>query len=311
MTDSLLCGWRVSSSLPLPELLPWTGAGDHPPDLAIAVGTASSQPADPVFSGPLLKIWRDGSSIFTIPAVAAYHIGADGRTVLVEPLGPSDSPSIRTFLFGTVLAILCQRRGLLPLHASCIRFEGPHGPFAIAFSGSSGAGKSTLAAAFLRHGYDVLTDDVAVLDMAGDRAIVLPSLPRLKLWRHSLAKMNRSPDSLERVREELDKYYLPLAGQFCSDALPLAAIFHITRVRDEKHVSREPLRGLQAVLHLGTAIYHDRTLMRFAGGQRAMLDMAIRFAARVPRHATLNFLDGFERLDALVAELAPLREDAR
>ena len=311
MTDSLLCGWRVRSSLPLPELLPWTGAGDHPPDLAIALGAASPQTEDPIFSGPLLKIWRDGSSLFTIPAIAAYHIGADGRTVLVEPLGPIDLPSIRAFLFGTVLAILCQRRGLLPLHASCIRFEGPHGPFAVAFSGSSGAGKSTLAAAFLRHGHAVLSDDLAVLDMAGERAMVLPSLPRLKLWRHSLDQMNRSPDSLERVREALDKYYLPLDRQFCPDALPLAAIFHIARVQDEKHVSREPLKGLQAVLHLTTNIYHDRTMMRFAGSQRAMLDTAIRFAARVPRHGRLNFLDGFDQLDALVAELPSLHEDAQ
>lgn len=308
MTDLLLCGWRVSSSLPLPELQPWTGDGRHPPDLAISVGLISPPPEDPVFSGPLLKIWPDGSSQFTIPAVAAYRIDAAGRTLLIEPLGPPESPSIRTFLFGTVLGILCQRRGLLPVHASCIRFEGPRGPFAVAFSGQSGAGKSTLATAFLRNGYSMLADDVTVLGMMDDRAMVLPSLPQLKLWQQALGKMDRSPDGLVRVREELDKYYLPLGRQFCQDALPLAAIFHITRVSDERHVAREPLRGLKAALHLGTAVYHDRTMMRFTRGQKALFDTVTRFAALIPRHSTLKFLEGFDRQDALIAELAALLE---
>ena len=52
-------------------------------------------------------------------------------------------------------AILMQRK-ILPLHGSAIAIDGK----AYAIVGDSGAGKSTLASAFLKRGYQLLSDDV-------------------------------------------------------------------------------------------------------------------------------------------------------
>ena len=44
--DRQLCGWRVRTDVPLPELLPWTGDAGHPPDIQIRLGPLPGSPQD-------------------------------------------------------------------------------------------------------------------------------------------------------------------------------------------------------------------------------------------------------------------------
>lgn len=304
MIDAVLCGWRVASELPLPDLAPWRGDG-RPPDLVIRLGEVPAPPDDAVYRGTLLQIGPAGDCRYEIPGVAAYYIDSTGRTVTVRPTAGSGAPAVRAFLFGTVFAVLCQRRGLLPLHACCVRLESPAGPRAVAFAGPSGAGKSTLAAAFHRLGHVILADDVAVLRLepAGG-ASVLPGLPRLKLWRNTLDQLAFPVDGLERIRTETEKYLLPLDDGFPDEPLPLAAVYHLGRVNDPRHGELRRLRGMEAALRLSTNIYRDRMLARLGGGKAGLLAQATRAAAAISRHWSLVHPHDFAALEPLAAELA-------
>ena len=115
-SDRLLCGWRVRSAIPLPELPAWTG-DDREADIRIELGTVAEAAADwKTFSPP------DGVRL-GIPRVASYWVEG-GRRVIVEPRLPVEAPALRLFLLGTVLAILCYQRGLVPLHASAVEVPG-------------------------------------------------------------------------------------------------------------------------------------------------------------------------------------------
>jgi len=161
MPDYTLFGWRVQSTLPLPELLPWRG-GSRAPDLVVEVGAVPPVDLDTPSFNPALQICPTGVRV-AIPAVATYWVEA-GRRVIVQPTMPEDATDIRVFLLGTVLALLCFQRGLLPLHASAVDIGGQ----ALLLSGVSGAGKSTLAAAFSGRGYRLLSDDLCALEMGRD-----------------------------------------------------------------------------------------------------------------------------------------------
>jgi len=236
MNDYHLLGWRVQSSLPLPELLPWTGDG-RAADLSVEIGTVPSvDPCLPSFS-PAVQVAANGVRV-EIPAVASYWVEA-GRRVIVQPILPEDAADIRLFLLGTVLAILCFQRGLLPLHASAVDLGGR----VLLISGVSGAGKSTLAAAFYARGYRLLSDDLCALDVReGHPLMVLPAFPGVKLWRDSARELQVPTDGLERVREELEKYAVPLDEvRFQPDALPPAQIVFL---RTERAPERAPIRRL-------------------------------------------------------------------
>ena len=203
MSDFLLCGWRVRSDLPLPELWPWTG-DDRAPDIRISLGAVPAQLADPIHTTPVLQIGADGACRLEIAAVASFLVQSGDR-IVVNAKVSAESAELRTFLLGGVLGLLVHQRGLFPLHAACVQM----GDGAVAVAGPSGAGKSTLAAALVKRGHPLLADDVCVIDCAAiGGPMVLPAFPRLKLWADALAALDISTEGLERNRAGMDKFHL-------------------------------------------------------------------------------------------------------
>lgn len=219
MTDGYLCGWRVHSELDLPELVPWTGE-DRTPDIVIRLGDVSDRLDDPVENGPFLQIDRRGVCLLRLDNVAAYLVRGPGEVIIARRPGATDV-EVRVFLLSSVLGLLCHKRGLLPLRASCIAIDGK----AVAFCGPSGVGKSTAAAQFALRGYPLLADDVCVIDAhAAGGPHVLPTFPRLKLWRDSLDALGIACDRLERNRPDQNKFHYICAQSFVRDPIPLDSI---------------------------------------------------------------------------------------
>ncbi len=297
MTDRRLCGWRVASDMELPDLLPWTG-DDRPADLTVRLGEVPPLP-DPADQTPLLQIGVDGACRFEIPKVAAYRVDRAGREIAIDPHMPAEAADVRVFLFGTVFAIVCFRRGLLPLHASCVRI----GDKAVAFSGPSGAGKSTLAATFLKRGHVILADDVAAIapDAPGG-PLLWPAFPRLKLWRDMMDGLSYATDGLERARAQLEKYHLPVEAAFAAKPLPLAAVYHLAEARDERREEMRPLSGVDAFLAMERAVYRLRLGRRLLG-REAIFAQAGKAAGAV-RSVRLTRRMSLERTDEIAGEIA-------
>lgn len=301
--DRWLCGWRVASDLPLPDLPPWTGA-DREPDLEVRLGEVPDHLPAAVHSGPLLQVASDGTCRYALDGIAAFLVEG-GRRVTVQPRMAPDAPDIRVLLLGSVFGFLCHQRGLLPLHAGCVEVGGR----AVALAGASGMGKSTLTAAFRRRGHPVLADDVTVVHVAAEGGPrVLPAFPRLKLWRDAIDGLGLRVDGLERSRLGLEKFNLPLAVGFRAEPLPLAAIYMLETVNDRRHAGIVPLRGVDLMVAL-TGIVYRRMMAIHAGRQGVMMAGLIRLAS-LPV-SSLARVPGLSGLDDTVAEIAARHPPAR
>jgi len=266
--DSILCGWRVRSELSLaPDLRPWHG-DDRPPDLRIRRGPVAGLD-DVVDQTPFLQVGGDGRCRLEVAAVARILIRG-GHDMVVDP-HPSASPAeLRTFLLGPALGLLCHQRGLIPLHAACVRVGGG----ALALAGLSGAGKSTLAAVLAARDHALLADDVCVVDTAGG-ALVLPSFPRLKLWRGVVEAFGLAPDQLEANRAGQEKYHLvvdPPDG-VVSDPVPLRAIVLLSDPPRSGPEALSPVADEDAAAVLADLVYRRRAAL--AMGRGATLARAI------------------------------------
>lgn len=244
MTDGFLCGWRVHSELPLPELAPWSAhdgtADDRAPDLVIRRGVVPDRLDDPVEREPSVQIDGAGRFLLCVDNIANYFVASPGE-VIVAPCAGAAEADIRAYLLGSVFGYLCHWRGLLPLHGSCIELGGR----AVILCGISGAGKSTAALGLVLRGHRLIADDVAVVDArSGREPQVLPAFPRLKLWPDALAALDIPRDGLERIRSgERDKYHYVNAGDFPTGPVPLGRVVLLGRSGPDKPERCDLLQG--------------------------------------------------------------------
>jgi len=131
---------------------------------------------------------RDGDTVlltvdFAPPAGYLLHAPGFGR-ILVAPDGtelicdPEAGSSEWTVLLpAQALPLAATVRGFEVLHASGVVVRGR----AALFTGPPGAGKSSLAAALLRHGATLLSDDTVALEQCGPELLAHPGAALLQL----------------------------------------------------------------------------------------------------------------------------------
>jgi hypothetical protein len=199
-------GITLVSEIALPELplIQQQSASLHP--VAIRLGEVPRILSDAVEVDP--GCFATTRQYLLCVAGIARYLVTEGREIVVEP-DPNAVPlDVRAYLLGAIFVVLCQQRGLLPLHASAV--AGKAG--VVAFLANSGQGKSTLAAHLAQRGFRVIADDICLIDTAPPgAALVIPTAPWLKLWRNSLENLGRQAEGLDRVFSDDDKYRLPLA----------------------------------------------------------------------------------------------------
>ncbi len=304
MSDLTLCGWRVSTDWPLPELLPWTG-DNRPADISIRLGKVPASLPGPVRATPLVQVNEQGWLRFTVRNVANYLV-RDGREVIIDTPHPAGTPDVALFLLGSVLGFLCHQRGVLPLHASCVAFNGK----VIALAGSSGMGKSTMAALLLAHGAQLLSDDVTVIDVHAEGGpMVLPSFPRQKLWRDTLDVFGIAPGRRLRSTVSMEKFDRSVSEYFCATPMRLDGVYHLRSRMKENTPGLVPLDGLEAV-----RILHDNIYRRTAAGLLGLADRQFQSCASLARAVPLTALqlpDGVKKLTDLVPQLERLLGQAR
>jgi hypothetical protein len=233
------------TELLLPELLraaPETG--DRP--VHIRLGGAPAALRAPLATAKDYEA-SDTEFLLRLPGVATYCV-RNGVEILVDRDAGAADLDVRSYLMGSLFAVLCHQRGLLPLHASAIAT--PQG--AVAFLGVSGAGKSSIAAFLSQRGHRIVADDICLIDPAAPRdRRVLPVAPWLKLWNATLDAMGESSGGLPRVFSDDEKYRYGLE-QHDSPA-PLAELILLERAQNQSEATFErltPVHAVHAVLDL-------------------------------------------------------------
>jgi hypothetical protein len=294
--DRSLCGWRIRSDWPLQQLIPWT-EDDRPVDIVIHRGTVPGRLPGTVRETPLVQVNDQNWLRYSVRNVADYLVRG-GNEVIIDTPHAEDTQDVALFLLGSVLGFLCHQRGLLPLHASSVSFQGQ----AIVFAGPSGAGKSTMAAQLLAQGARLLSDDVAVIDMHAEGGpVLLPTFPCQKLWRDTLDALGLAPGRYLRSLVEMEKFDRTVPGPFDTTPVRVDRVYQLLPRSRQDTVRLMPMDGLQAVRMLYENVYR-----RTAGGLLGLSDRIFQdcaaLAEALPPQA-LSVPDGLGSLAGMGAQL--------
>ncbi len=207
-------GLTLSSDIALPPLTP-TNATQI--DVTIQQDHVNKKGLTNPVSTRLRSQAAPDSLWFHVPNIAWFHV-SKGNTIHYEPEEQADEQSVRLYLLGTCMGAVMHQRNRLVIHGNAVRI----GDECVIFAGLSGNGKSTLAAAFHKKGYELLADDLAVINEQG---FVQPSYPQIKLWHDTAERLNIDVTQLQQIRLQVKKYAYPLTQGFCDTPLPVRAMY--------------------------------------------------------------------------------------
>lgn len=207
-----------------------------------------------------------------------FYLSKDGAKVVSD--NPSSIPpgDIESFILGPILGGVLRLQQRICLHASVMEHEGK----AFAFVGNKGAGKSTTAAALLRAGARLISDDVAVLNPNDvNDILVQPGYPGVRLLPRCLSSFGLDQHNYDRVVSGHNKRYVRLSyankklntasnqdgWQFQDKACSLKVIYTLnSRQNNLNHTEILPLTKQAALMAL-TPHSYARSLLNSA--QRA------------------------------------------
>lgn len=174
--------------------------------------------------------------------VAEYWVNPQKNQIIIERTTPEISYSIvATWLLGTVMAYLLQYHGYLVLHGSAVLIN----DHAVIISGESGAGKSTLAAALVKQGYYLLTDDVVVVKANENGQMeIVPGPAKLKLWSDALEKLEYDSNNLEQVINKADKFQFPVT-KHTMESYPISRFYELNPVDNLSSVTFSEILGIE------------------------------------------------------------------
>jgi hypothetical protein len=291
-------GLKASSEYELPELE--IMEPPEPPDIRILLGETPQSLPEATVAHPRLQIATQ-SLVLRVQAVGDFWV-RNGDEITLNPIAGAPPENVRLFLLGSAFGALLHQRGILPIHGSALVFQ----KRAFILTGDTGAGKSTLAAALVRKGCKILTDDIAAITFAPDGTPwVQPAYPQQKLWSDSATALDLSIGRLIRVMGGEEKYAVPSVERYHSKPEALMEVFHLSKP-GEKHTEKiclSPIRGVEKVSLMISNVYRAY-FAKGLGVQDGVWRQCFRLAEKVKTmrvHRTKDF-GGLKELSELVLE---------
>jgi len=313
-----VCGLKISSDTPLPEL-PLVEK-DQPGSVDLCLRMLDSSGQAPPTAGqwvtsealdngqPWLSCARtDGGYLVRVNELADFLIDAAGRQVSCFAGARTSVQTLRHLFIDQVLPLVLNLRGQDALHATSILT----GAGLCAFVGPSGVGKSTLAAAFQLEGYAVLSDDCLAVHEESAGFVATPAYPGVRLWQDTATALGRHDSLAAPVADYTPKRRVTISGEsneVFERAWPLVRIYALLRPTDGQEDSTpvpsiEPLPRNTAFLELVASLF------RLDPTDREMLARQFRFIERILALVAVRRLLLPNALSALPAVRAAIAAD--
>ncbi|KAA0989419.1 phosphoenolpyruvate carboxykinase (ATP) [Dyadobacter aurulentus] len=166
-------------------------------------------------------------------SIASFR--AQSGSLLIVDAFTNDTNLTSLFTVSEALGLILFQRGMFLLHSSSVLV----GSEAWCFMGSPGAGKSSTAAAFIKAGCRLLSDDLTAIQIGGDNMVnVVPAYPQLKIWNKTVEGLGYKAEDLHPVSEGIDKYaYLPKAT-FEDQPVALGRLIFLHKAKNRAALSR-------------------------------------------------------------------------
>ncbi|NVJ87807.1 MAG: hypothetical protein HWE15_16000 [Algoriphagus sp.] len=193
--------------------------------------------------------YNESEFYLEMPEIAQYLV-QNGKTIYIKAL-TKDWDSILLFFYSNCLGALLFQKNLIPFHVSgVVNKEGK----VWLFAAPSQTGKSTTALKLKEKGFEIFTDDTALIFVKEGKSWAIPSYPMIRAWKSTLdrQKVYKESDG-SRIREEFDKYGILYHQDFSDEPREILGVIFLEEKGTEIRV--EKLSQMQGLEFLGHNVY--------------------------------------------------------
>lgn len=249
------------------------------PLVEIKRATVPEQLDHPTHSG--YKFQANGHQLLIQTNRIGRILISNGTTMQIQP-GTDTSPAeVSGLALGWGMAALLHQRGLVPFHGATLVKDGQ----ALTITAPNGVGKSLLSMTMLGRGYQLLDDNLSVIDLCSNRLqeeqeakvslaeqnlandetpfrfigpgalpLVHPGTDRVKLWQDTLDRLQLDSHGLDPVLNKSGKFFWTVGeDQRARRAAPLKQIYAL--VPNSPQLKAQRLQGALALEALRQAVY--------------------------------------------------------
>lgn len=206
------------------------------------------------FHNNTLDLWTSDFDLLMHYSLGIKALIKSGNEILVETKNNLPPKVTQHVLLQGILGLWLLKRGKFSIHGCTIK----KGDSAVMFAGVSGVGKSTIAAACYDLGYQILSDDVSLIELTPNSTpSVIPSFPIIKVTPETLNKVIQNKASNLSPIPIIDKYEAKLDDQFYPNKLKLEAVYCLSTSEEIDKLHFEALSGGEKILSLLSNTYRN------------------------------------------------------
>lgn len=213
----------------------------------------SALQSPPVEQRPFMKL-NACEFWYQIPTIARYYV-THGNRIIIEPLC-DNWDEILLYVYSNCLAAALFQRNLIPFHVSGVFIDNNE---VLLFAAPSRTGKSTTALMLQQKGYELFTDDTALLTVENGICYAQASYPMARLWQNTFMQQTHYVEADKQcIYGEIDKYGFSFHNQFRTNQVKVAGIVFLETAGSDIEI--KSLSPLQAMQQLGANVYRREWL---------------------------------------------------
>jgi hypothetical protein len=283
-----LFGLTIASEREFLELIP--SSAKNAIDVYIRFGKVDMPDVKVKEETAFLQLLKQDYYFLKLESFARFLVIHDETTMItIDVIDEAKYSYVKSWLFGSVFSAVLHMNNRFALHASAVKTQDGE---VVLFCGRSGIGKSTIATRLNNKGFDIVSDDKAVLSLKkdDDSIYIEPSIQITRLWNDSYDKLGddgflENPESVS-LNEEKFQFLIKKENRILSP-LKVKAIYIIRQIKEDSQLQLRRINGKLKHQRLKEQIHRKQFIPKLKK-QREHWQYLHDIATRIPVTALLR-----------------------
>lgn len=293
-------GQSIMSEIPLNALVECDSEDLGPDPIRVRLGVVNENLSSQAVKDSTWYKFNATEFIYHLPGIIKFS-SKNGTEIVLEPLH-EDMKHVLLFFYSNAIAAVLFQRGVTPFHVSGILDKSGK---AWLFAAPSKTGKSTTALKLKERGFELFTDDTALIETVDGKPMAIASYPMVRIWSETLESQKVfATEKAYQMRPNIDKFGIHFHDEFRQDPIEIGGIVFLNNRTDDLWI--EKVSTIEAFRLLRQNVYRNSWVAAM-GLEKEIYTLVSSVVSKVPCYQAFRPKD-VDSFDAFADAIAKIIE---